>query len=278
MSLPAREKFQIGWICALPVDVAAAIEMLDANFGILDEQDSRDTNSYTLGRIGKHYVAIAGLGQSGTTSATAVVINMMRTFSPSLRVGLMVGIASGIPSLVRDIRLGDIIVSYPEGTCGGVLQYDMGKIVEEGKLMRTGSLNAPPRSLITAVANMRAAALTDDPRFPEYMEKALQRNERTRQNFGRPDSSADRLFQMHYEHPETAPTCDGCLTDWEEHRNRREAADPHVHYGIVASGNAEMRHGGDKRATSQGNRSNLLRHGGGWCDDGFSLYRRPGDL
>ncbi|KKP02874.1 hypothetical protein THAR02_05050 [Trichoderma harzianum] len=243
MSHPAREKFQIGWICALPIDVAAAIEMLDANFGILDDQDSRDTNSYTLGRIGKHYVAIAGLGQSGTTSATAVAINMMRTFSPSLRIGLMVGIAAGIPSLAHDIRLGDIVVSYPEGTCGGVVQYDMGKIVKEGKLMRTGSLNAPPRSLITAVTNMRAATLTDDPRYPEYIEKAIQRSARTQLNFTRPDPSTDRLFQTHYEHPAIAQTCGECLTEWEECRNTRQELDPQVHYGIVASGNAEIGHG-----------------------------------
>lgn len=36
----------------------------------LGEQDSTDTNSYTLGRVGRHYVIIAGLpgGQYGTTS------------------------------------------------------------------------------------------------------------------------------------------------------------------------------------------------------------------
>lgn len=46
----------------------------------LGEQDSTDTNSYTLGRVGRHYVIIAGLpgGQYGTTPAAAVTMNMMR--------------------------------------------------------------------------------------------------------------------------------------------------------------------------------------------------------
>jgi len=71
-----REEFQVGWICALPIEAAAAIQMLDEKFGILQEQDCADTNSYTLGRIGKHYVVIACLpgGQYGTTSATTVAI------------------------------------------------------------------------------------------------------------------------------------------------------------------------------------------------------------
>ncbi|KAL6820195.1 hypothetical protein J3E69DRAFT_341379 [Trichoderma sp. SZMC 28015] len=242
MPPPARQEFQIGWICALPIEVAAAKEMLDENYGILDEQDSNDTNSYTLGRIGKHYVAIAGLGQYGTTSATTVAINMMRTFSQSLRIGLMVGLAAGIPSFRHDIRLGDIIVSYPDGTCGGVIQYDMGKMVN-GKLIQTGSLKSPPRSLLTALTNLRATALTDDPKYPIYIEKAISRNQRTRKSFARPGASTDRLFKVDHEHPETAQTCEGCLKDWEEDRNPRGEIDPQIHYGIIASGNMVIKHG-----------------------------------
>lgn len=110
--------------------------MLDENFRILEEQDSADINSYTLGRIGVHNVVISSLpkGQYGTTSATTVAINMMRTFCRSLRVGLMVGIRGGIPSAAHDIRLGDIVISCPKGTCGGVIQHDIGKVGDNGKL------------------------------------------------------------------------------------------------------------------------------------------------
>jgi hypothetical protein len=177
---PSHGEFQVGWICALPIEAAAARQMLDKNFGILQEQDNADTNSYTLGRIGKHNVMITCLpgGQYGTTSATVVAINMMRTFSKSLRIGLMVGIGGGIPSADHDIRLGDIVVSYPDGCYGGMIQYDMGKIGNDGKLHRTGSLNSPPRSLLTALNNMRAAELDSDPFYPSYLRETIQRNDR----------------------------------------------------------------------------------------------------
>ncbi|KAJ6088033.1 hypothetical protein N7499_004215 [Penicillium canescens] len=245
MAYPPRDAFQIGWICALPIEAAAAAEMLDEHFGILEEQDAADSNTYTLGRIGKHYVVIACLpgGQYGTTSATTVANNMLRTFSKSLRIGLMVGIGGGIPSAAHDIRLGDVVISCPQGTCGGVIQYDMGKIIADGEFERTGSLNSPPRALLTAVGTMRAAGLRDDPRYPEYLHNAIGRTARTRKNFGRPTAQSDRLFQANHDHPASASSCDGCPAEWEQTRCEREDNDPQPHYGIIASGNKVIKHG-----------------------------------
>jgi nucleoside phosphorylase len=245
MACPPRDAFQIGWICALPIEAAAAAEMLDEHFGILEEQDAADSNTYTLGRIGKHYVVIACLpgGQYGTTSATMVANNMLRTFSKSLRIGLMVGIGGGIPSAAHDIRLGDVLISYPHGTCGGVIQYDMGKIIADGEFELNGSLNSPPRPLLTAVGTMRAAGLRDDPRYPEYLQNAIGRTARTRKNFGRPTIQSDRLFQVNHDHPTSASSCDGCPAEWEQTRGEREDNDPQLHYGIIASGNKVIKHG-----------------------------------
>ncbi|KOS36610.1 hypothetical protein ACN38_g12632 [Penicillium nordicum] len=243
MAHPPLERFQIGWICALAIEAAAAKEMLDESFGILDAQDPSDSNTYTLGRIGNHHVVIACLpgGQYGTTSATTVANNMVRTFSKSLRIGLMVGVGGGIPSAAHDIRLGDVVISFPEGTSGGVLQYDMGKVGTKGEFHRTGALNSPPKALLTASNLMRAAELTDDPRYPEYLLKAIARTVRTRKNFDRPQQ--DRLFKLEHVHLTTASTCDGCLAVWEETRSERETSDPQSHYGIIASGNAVIKDG-----------------------------------
>lgn len=248
---PPLDAYQIGWICALPIEVAAAKQMLDEDFGILNEQASTDTNSYILGRIGRHYVVVAGLpgGQYGTTSATTVAINMIRTFSQSLRIGLMVGIGGGIPPVSHDIRLGDIVVSYPEGTCGGVVQYDMGKVGRDGKWQRTGSLNSPPRSLLTAIANMRAAAFSDDPDYPGYIEKAVHRNDRTRQSFGRPNVSTDRLYKIEHDHP--VIVIEACPPELEETRDAREERHPQVFYGIIASGNEVIKHGATRERLRQ---------------------------
>lgn len=245
MARPPQDAFQIGWICALPIEAAAAAEMLDEEFGILEEQDAADSNTYTLGRIGQHHVVIACLpgGQYGTTSASTVAINMLRTFSKSLRIGLMVGVGGGIPSDDHDIRLGDIVISYPQDTCGGVIQYDMGKIVTGGKFEHIGSLKSPPKALLTAVNTMRAAGLRDDPKYPEYLQKGIARTSRTRKNFGQPNSQTDRLFQTKYDHPLGKSNCDECPVDWEETRDSREDNYPQPHYGIIASGNKVIKHG-----------------------------------
>ncbi|EED18087.1 conserved hypothetical protein [Talaromyces stipitatus ATCC 10500] len=249
-SPPSRNEFQIGWICALPIEAAAAIQMLDENFGILQEQERTDTNTYNLGRIDRHYVVIACLpdGQYGATSATTVANNMMRTFSDSLRIGLMVGIGGGAPSANYDIRLGDIVVSRPEGSHGGVIQHDMGKIGKYGEIQRVGSLNSPPKSLLNALAQMRAAELYDDPRYPVYLQEAIGKNTRTRKTFSRPDIKLDRLFKIEHTHPESATSCDQCLAEWEENRTSREESYPQIYYGTIASGNTLIKDGKTREA------------------------------
>jgi nucleoside phosphorylase len=182
-------------------------------------------------------------GQYGTTSATTVAINMMRTFSNSLRIGLMVGIGGGAPSAEHDIRLGDIVVSHPEGSYSGVIQYDMGKISKEGRIQRVGSLNKPPKSLLNAVAQIRAAELYDDPQYPLYLQQAIEKNTRTRKTFSRPSIKSDRLFQIEHGHLENATSCDQCPIEWEEDRMTREDSDPYTHYGTIASGNTLIKDG-----------------------------------
>jgi hypothetical protein len=70
-----RDEYTVGWVCALPVELAAAQEMLD------EEHDTppinaHDTNIYTCGRVGEHNVGITCLPerQTGTHSAAAVAM------------------------------------------------------------------------------------------------------------------------------------------------------------------------------------------------------------
>src|SRR5436305_9009873 len=92
----------------------------------------------------------------GTTSVAVVARDMQSSF-PSIRFGLMVGIGGGVPKLPEnDIRLGDVVVGQPTCTNGGVIQYDLGKTAQDGQFTRTGSLNSPPKILLTAVSRLRA--------------------------------------------------------------------------------------------------------------------------
>ena len=101
--------YTVAWVCALPLEMAAAKAMLDEIHPDLPTS-SNDQNTYVLGKICAHNVVSLPSGIYGTTSAATVASQMLFTFR-SIRFGLMVGIAGGAPSEEVDIRLGDVVVS-----------------------------------------------------------------------------------------------------------------------------------------------------------------------
>lgn len=148
--------YTVAWISALPLEMAAARQMFDEFHHTLP-QPLTDTNTYTLGSICGHNVVLACLpsGVYGTTSAATVVAQMRSTF-PRIQYGLLVGIGGGAPSEKVDIRLGDVVVSKPTRTYGGVVQYDYGKTVAGGRFEQSGMLNRPPEILLTAMSKLQA--------------------------------------------------------------------------------------------------------------------------
>jgi hypothetical protein len=58
--MPEAEEYTIGWICALTKEFIAAKAFLDVLHDPVDNAAINDDNNYTLGRIGKHNVVIAG--------------------------------------------------------------------------------------------------------------------------------------------------------------------------------------------------------------------------
>src|SRR6266516_2336813 len=124
--------YTIGWISALPLEMTAARAMFDNVHADLP-QPPTDTNTYALGSIGGYNIVMACLpkGELGTHSAAAVAARMKSTYE-SIKFGLMVGIGGGVPSQKHDIRLGDLVVSTPNGQFGGVVQYDFGKSTKDG--------------------------------------------------------------------------------------------------------------------------------------------------
>jgi nucleoside phosphorylase len=228
-----RDDYTVGWVCALPVELAAAQEMLD-EVHKRPQFDAYETNMYTYGRVGEHNVVIACLpeGQAGTISAAAVAVQMKIAFT-STRIGLMVGIGGGVPSEETDIRLGDVVVSKPHKVYGGVVQYDSGKATSSG-FVRTGSLNTPPAALLNAVANLRANDMRGKGRLTEYLSTFDRLPHFTREAAG-----PDVLYDATYDH-EGGSTCRQCD---ESHLIAREPRRQEVvvHYGTIASGNQVMR-------------------------------------
>jgi nucleoside phosphorylase len=116
--------YTVGWICVLRCELNASRALLDEEHERL-QPGEKDDNSYLLGRMGKHNVVIAfpGSGTYGTNAAAQTATNMVRTFR-NIRFGLMVGIGGGAPKQpnpkdpLKDIRLGDVVVSDPKGNHG----------------------------------------------------------------------------------------------------------------------------------------------------------------
>ena len=220
--------------------------MLDEEHDDLESDlGDNDENLYTLGSIGGHNVVIVCLpaGRIGNNPAAAVATQMRATFK-GIRFGLMVGIGGGVPNAEVDIRLGDVVVSQPHQSSGGVIQYDFGRATPSG-FKRTGSLNSPPQILLAAVAAVRASELRGRSKLSEHVSKLNHIPKFRRDNAG-----PDVLFEALYHH-EGEQTCDLCNTCKQEARQPRESEEVVVHYGTIASGNQVMRDGRTRDSVSR---------------------------
>ncbi|KAF1933690.1 uncharacterized protein M421DRAFT_97764 [Didymella exigua CBS 183.55] len=230
--------YTIGWICALPKEMTAAIAMLDTEHETLPQSVS-DTNNYTLGSIGPFNIVIVCLpsGEIGSHPASAVAARMLANF-PALKMGLMVGIGGGVPSKDQDIRLGDIVVSVPTNGFGGVVQHDMGKNTKDKGWIRTGSLNGPPLVLRTTISKLISLHQIRGHEIETYLSEMIKRYPDLSPRFCRPKDDTDILYQ-----PE--PADPHAFQSWEEilrpRRHPREAV--RIHHGLIASGNQVIKSG-----------------------------------
>ncbi|KAK6832647.1 hypothetical protein RU639_003908 [Aspergillus parasiticus] len=237
-----HDQYTIAWICALPLEMAAACAMLTKAHTALSKA-STDPNAYELGELNGHFIVIACLpaGVYGKVSAATVVSRMRLTF-PRLQFGLMVGIGGGVPSNSNDIRLGDVVVSKPVGKYTGVIQYDYGKAVQGGQFEPTGALNKPPQALLTHISRLEAKQMTggeDD--VSKIISEVLERNPEMNQKFSPPEKDTDLLFDSSYYHGSQRDTCETCDKEQLVKRQRRDTRAPFIHYGLIASGDQVMK-------------------------------------
>jgi hypothetical protein len=238
VQLGSSEEYTVGWIAALPHERAAATAMLDQKHkrptGFA--QHEQDTNAYTWGEIGNHNIVIASLpaGEYGLTVA-ATTANSLRFSLPHIRIGLLVGIGAGVPHLEHgcDVRLGDVVVSQPQGRSGGVVQYDLIKAKEGGHSL-TGHLAKPPESLRKALGKLQAEHYLEESTVPSILQKMLERFPKmakaTAKNpgFTYQGTENDRLFATASQHVSMDyPASEEVL------RGPRGSTDPEIHYGVI---------------------------------------------
>ncbi|KAI1050892.1 hypothetical protein LB507_009229 [Fusarium sp. FIESC RH6] len=242
-------KYTVGWICALPVESAAALALLDEEYKEIAEVGEHDSNSYFLGRIHHHNVVIAGLpdGEYGTASAASVANNMLHSF-PHVRIVLMVGIGGGAPTENKDIRLGDVVVSSREGQASGVFQYDFGKVLQDKDtpFAHTGLLNQPPVILRTAVFSLKTRHKMRGHGLHGLIKQTLENLPQLNDEYSRPSPDSDRCYRSTFVHSDTSKTCEelcgnGTENLVEPRPARKEPDEPEIHYGQIASGNSLMK-------------------------------------
>lgn len=174
----SHDDYTVGWICALPLEMAAAKAMLDLTH-------------------------------------------------PKL-----------MHNKTNDLRLGDVVVSQPSGSSGGVMQYDHGKTITGGVFQPTGMMNKPPPVLLSALSNLQSEEVLGRSPLKEILSEALQRYAPI-SHFTYPGPQQDILFRADYPHPSSTISCDECDHDMQIFR--RERTGPRVFYGLIASANQVMK-------------------------------------
>lgn len=260
----------MGWVCALKKELTAAMVVLDEQHPDLTKS-SNDQNTYTLGSIDGHNIAIACLpmGDIGNNPAATVATRMTSTF-PSIKFWLMVGIGGGVPPIVR---LGDVVVSTPGYDTPGVIQWDLG-ITQQGNIFRRiGALNKAPDTLRTAITKLSAQheIRGHDTRLLEILEDIRSKQPFLASRYMPFENLEDVLFRADY-------NCVSQLARTANDRGEEEANDnddseegeeddvsncqycdraktikrkprkgkTKIHYGLIASGNQVIQDAGQR--------------------------------
>ncbi|KAF9894852.1 hypothetical protein FE257_004473 [Aspergillus nanangensis] len=221
---PNHSQYTVAILCALDKELLAVRALFDAHYADLPTV-RQDTNHYILGRIGKHNIVsmCLALGEYGTNSAANAVSHLSRSF-PNVEVCLLVGIGGGVPNR-HDIRLGDVVVGQT------VLQYDLGKELENGTFQR---IVTPQRS--SQLLRKAISALKSDPRLPrDPLATYIRRIVSYRPEYGFPGRDIDRAFPADQPHRHGHNDCGDCGNFY--YRKPRVPEYPKIHYGMIASGN-----------------------------------------
>ncbi|KAK1598850.1 pfs domain-containing protein [Colletotrichum navitas] len=232
----SHEDYTVVWVCALPMEMAAAKAMLEVVHKPL-LMNPNDTNQYVFGSIARHNIVLVCLpsGQYGMARA-AIFANQIHWNFPSIYIKLTVGIGGGVPSK-GDMRLGDVVVG------------------QTGTFRVTDFLGYPPWTIYQAVTKLWADHKSQSSSIPLILSEMIQRNP-TMSAYTYRGTEQDRLYEATYDH--VGETCEFCDPAELVHRNARPDNNPRIHYGTIHSADHAMTRGRTRDILA-------VKHDDIWC-------------
>ncbi|KAH7231071.1 nucleoside phosphorylase domain-containing protein, partial [Fusarium tricinctum] len=243
------EEFLVAWITSNSNQTFTAKKYFDLLYGEPTRKAARDTNSYTLGKMGDHKVVLTELPEGEKKlpllAAAEAVSDMMRTFN-RIRVALFIGTGSGVRDGEHDVRLGDVVVST-----NGAFQFNYDASVKAMAFHSTGEVVQAPECIKTAAKELvsRYQASTN------ALELAILRTTEGYPNrkdiafYRRPSNEFDILYNSNFTHVEMddEPCYISCGNDKSKLKARppsRGDDDDKVvaHLGSIASAYQSIRH------------------------------------
>ncbi|KAG5748835.1 hypothetical protein H9Q70_008514 [Fusarium xylarioides] len=131
-SCPAHPtQIDIAILCALTLEADAVETLFDEPWTGGYNRSKGDTNTYTLGVIGRHGVVLVHMPGMGTTYSANVATCCRSTF-PRISLALVVGICGGVPFAQdgTELLLGDVVIS------DGLVRYDFARQYPDGCLIK----------------------------------------------------------------------------------------------------------------------------------------------
>ncbi|GAA88054.1 penicillin-binding protein [Aspergillus luchuensis IFO 4308] len=278
---PHKADFTVAIFCALPLEANAVSALFDERFEDIGlyRNSPGDSNTYTLGRMGRHNTALVHLPGMGK-SVAAQASSSIRSTYPNIKLALVVGICGGVPYKKgnKEILLGDIVVS------DGIIQHDFGRRIPGAFLPKASVADGLGRPIVNIRGFLSKLKTTLEQqhvsnKMTEYMGAM---NEKPGNNTGRyPGVEQDKLYEPSYQHKHRgSTTCISCadstntmicgevfdlscheLRCGEENlvkRMRLQAAltqgdppSPAIHLGLIASGDTVMKSGQDRDLISE---------------------------
>jgi hypothetical protein len=138
------------------------------------------------------------------------------------------------------------VVSSPVGKTGGVIHYQFGKTIQNKMFERTGTLDAAPPKILTALNVISALHERKGHQIARTVEEMIRKNGRLRKKYQCPGINADCLYKTTFLHKDPVRSCgevcgiESVVVVQRPERDPDED-DPVIHYGLIASADRLMK-------------------------------------